>query len=126
MFRNKNFLLFVLVCGFTSAFLLVGWGIGALISGLNAAAGASIGAILGGIVGAEMGFRFGYVEAAWNRLLWFAPVVGISVLGGIGAAKNWLSIIIAGLAVIGAGVGVLIAKYMLRFFIQEPPTSILK
>ncbi len=126
MVRNKNLLLFLLVCGSTFVFLSIGWGIGVLMSDMNAAIGASLGATLGSIVGVEIGFYRGYVEADWDRLLWVTPFISVGILGGIAAMNNLSSINVAICAVLGAGLGSLAAKYMLRFFIQEPPTSILK
>ena len=126
MRRKKNFLLFVWVCGTTAVLMLVGWSIGALFSHLNGVLGAIIGVGVGGIIGAEIADRRGYYEADWNILISRSPLIGMGILFAIGGILKAPNYILAVLAVLGAGFGALTAKYMLRFFIHEPPPSILK
>lgn len=114
------------VCGPAAILMVVGWSIGALISHLSGILGAIIGVGAGGVIGAEIAYRRGYYEADWDILVSRSPLIGMAALFTIGGVLKAPNYILAVLAVLGAGLGALMAKYMLRFFIHEPPPSILK
>jgi Kef-type K+ transport system membrane component KefB len=124
--NRKNLLLFLIVCSCAAIAVGIGWLIGRLAgSELKGFIGAGVGGGIGAVIGVEIAYRRGLVEADWDRILLGAPWYGFTFAGLVAASNNWPGILVALVAVIGSGVGALIAKYLLRFFIDEPPPSIL-
>ena len=83
-----------------------------------------LGGAVGAIIGSSVGHHKGFFEADGDRLVIGGPSVGY-LLGGLIASGAGLSgLILALSAVFGAGVGTLVAKYLLRFFEHDPPLSI--
>lgn len=113
--KNKNLALFLLVCSSTAILLIVGLAIGYFVGGTATFIGAMIGGVLGAIIGTEISYRNGLVEAEWDRLLWGMPQMGLFI-AGLGAIMSGFAGLVASvMAILGAGVGALLAKYLLRF-----------
>ncbi|MGD9561665.1 MAG: hypothetical protein AB7F88_05530 [Pyrinomonadaceae bacterium] len=122
--NRKSLCLFILVVSSSSVLLIAGWLIGLMFGGINGHFGAGIGGGVGALVGGEIGHRKGLFEADWDRLVSVGPWCGY-LLGFVSASlvgtQGW---IFAVFAVLGAGLGGLFAKYLLRFFEYDPPLSI--
>lgn len=123
--NRKSLLLFIFVSSAATVALGVGLVVGNLFGEFHGPVGAAVGGIVGAIVGAEIAFRRGLVEAAWDRILWVMPTVGFEIAGLLASLSDLSYILIALSAVIGSGLGSLIAKYSMRFFMEDPPPSIL-
>jgi hypothetical protein len=122
--NKKSLLLFLVVVAGSATGLGLGWLIDFFDGGANGPVGAGVGGILGACFGAQVGYNQGLVEADWDRALWLMPLIGFGVAGGL-ANNSGFGIFFGSIsAVIGSGVGVIAAKYMMRFFIEEPPPSI--
>jgi hypothetical protein len=104
--------------------LVVGWTIGYFAGGIATFIGAMIGGIVGSIIGAEISFQQGFVETDWDRLLWVMPQIGFGFAGALVLIIGFSGPVAAVIAIIGSGIGALLGKYLLRFFIQEPPPKI--
>lgn len=122
--NRKSLYLFVLVVSSTSVLLIGGWLIGLVFGGLHTFIGGFIGGAVGTVVGGELGQRKGFFEANWDRLViggpWCGYLLGLGIASFVGT-QGW---IFAVFSVLGAGVGALLAKYLLRFFVHDPPLSI--
>jgi hypothetical protein len=122
--NRKSLYLFVLVISSTSLFLGVGWVTGLVFGGVWSLLLATLGGWLGAAIGGEIGHHKRFFEADWDRLVMGGPWMGYGVgaiVGSMTGAHSWM---IALSAVLGAGIGVLISKYLLRFFVDDPPLSI--
>lgn len=122
--KRKNLALFLVVCFSTAILLTVGWAIGYLVGGIAAFIGAMIGGIVGSIIGAEVSFKKGLVEANWDVLLWKMTQIGLGIGSMVAFMNTFSGITAAVMAILGAGFGALLAKYLLRFFIHEEPPKI--
>lgn len=122
--NQKSFYLFVLVVLSSSVFLTIGWLTGLAVGGIWNLLFAMVGGAVGAVIGGEIGHRKGFFEADWDRLVMGGPWCGY-LLGVVIAGLTGLNGLISALsAILGAGIGVLVAKYLLRFFVNDPPLSI--
>jgi hypothetical protein len=105
--------------------LSAGWIVGLMIGGIDASIGAIAGCLVGTIAGCEIGYQEGFFEiTSWDRLIYIASVIGFAIPGAFAAYCELPSLFIALVLAVGAGFGALLAKYLLRFFISDPPPTI--
>ena len=127
MTRNANrrsLHLFVLVILATSTLLIAGWSIGSALGGKWAPLLAGLGGALGAAIGGEVGYHKGFFEARWDRLMMGGPWVGYGVAVITTTLAGFAGVLLVLSAILGAGIGAIVAKYLLRFFVHDPPLSI--
>lgn len=110
---------------FSAAVLAMGWLIGLAIGSRMAEFWAGCGGVIGAVTGAEIGLKRHLIDARWSRTLNAMPILGFVSVGGLALYNRFPSLLVAFTAVIGAGLGALLAKYLMEFFNYEPPPSIL-
>jgi len=79
---------------------------------------------IGAVVGVEIGYKRRWINARWDRTLWIVPILTYITAGGVALYNELPGLLVAFIAVIGAGVGALLAKHLTEFFNYEPPPSI--
>jgi hypothetical protein len=122
--NQKSLYLFVLVVLSSLLLLTTGWLIGLALGGVWSSLLAGLGGAIGAVIGGEIGHRKGFFEADRDRLVIGGPWMGYLFGGLIASGTGLHSLMLALSAVLGAGLGVLVAKYLLRFFVDDPPLSI--
>jgi hypothetical protein len=122
--NQKSLHLFVLVILCASTFFTAGWLIGSALGGVRSQLFGGLSGWVGAAVGGEVGYRKGFFEAKWDRLVMGGPWVGYAVVALIASMAELPGVAIVFSAVFGAGIGALVAKYLLRFFEHDPPLSI--
>jgi hypothetical protein len=124
----KNLYLFGLVSGSCGVCLGLGCALGFVIDG---PVGSSVGGVAGGLVGVVTGSEIAHRSAVfevpeWEKLIYIGPASGLGI-GAMGPALFYngdTGVLMALFGIVGSGFGALVAKYILRFFVHDPPPSI--
>jgi hypothetical protein len=121
--KRPYLFLFLLICCCSLIGVTLGWIVGFIAGANDSGIGAVLGGILGGIIGTLISERWNLVSE-WDRILVVLPTAGFCACSGIAQGYNLPGIIAIFCGVIGSGFGGMVAKYVMEFFDEDPPITI--